>query len=239
MAFQDELGISRKEAEVTSTIPSHRFMAAIELFGASLLFAWDIWYLRTQNRLGHLTVLGVLAALVVGSAVRRRVSLIDIGRLGGLSAWRDTLLMTLILATTAIAGAALLHEPNDPRLLHPDTWQYVPAWENVARRLAMAAGQQMLLQLVLSPLCDDLMGDRRSAAALLAASLFGLAHLPSPWLAGMSAAGAAGWLYLYDRHHAVVPLIASQFSLSLLVHVAFSTRVHLGMRIGAAALDWQ
>jgi membrane protease YdiL (CAAX protease family) len=100
----------------------------------------------------------------------------------------------------------------------------------------MAAGQQLLLQLVLWPLCRDLAKDR-NRAILLAASLFGLAHLPSPWLAAMSFSAAVGWIFLYDRHRGVIPLVISQLLLSLLVHVAFPDRIHLGMRIGASALD--
>jgi len=88
--------------------------------------------------------------------------------------------------------------------------------------------------LFLWPVCFEVTRSR-SAGTVLAASIFGLIHLPSlilvtiTWLAGLV------WIVLYRRTGRLAPLIVSHMILATLAHGALPERLTYDMRVGSTA----
>lgn len=195
-----------------------------------LVFEADAWWLHSHP-IGHRVAFALLAVMAVAWASSSRRS---VGRADLHSGWIPTVVVTLALLAGIFAVAALV-DPRGPIEFGESGWR--PArW--ITHRLVVAAAQQLMLQLVLWPLCQEILEGRRPATAL-AALIFGLLHLPSPWLVALSGGGALAWLLLYQNGSGLVPLVISHFILSVGVQTAFDDQVHYGMRIGASAAAYQ
>lgn len=110
----------------------------------------------------------------------------------------------------------------------------------LGRRLMLAALQQVVLQLFLWPRLREIAGRTSGAtggAALLAAGLFGVFHLPSIALAVATALAAVVWISLYRRSRRLTPLIASHALLAGLASIAVPERQFYDLHAGAVAVD--
>jgi membrane protease YdiL (CAAX protease family) len=76
----------------------------------------------------------------------------------------------------------------------------------------------------------------RAKGIVIAAVLFGIVHLPNPFLAPVTAAAALVWCWLYDRHPNIVPLALSHALGTLALRYAFDEAITGRLRIGAAYL---
>ena len=89
-------------------------------------------------------------------------------------AWTEAAVATVLVAAVLTAWLTVVREPYDQPLGFLGL-----IWS--ARRLALAALQQLFLQLFFLAVLRELL--RPVPAALVAAAVFGLCHLPSPALA--------------------------------------------------------
>src|SRR5262249_24098874 len=78
---------------------------------------------------------------------------------------------------------------------------------------------------------------RRRASAVLAATIFGMLHLPSRTLASVTGASALVWIGLFRRRGFFGPLIASHVLLAMLAYAALPDRLSLRLRVGVCARD--
>lgn len=74
------------------------------------------------------------------------------------------------------------------------------------------------------------------AGVLMAALLFAGVHLPNPFLAAMTFAGALAWCAIYDRYPNIVPLGLSHSIATLAILYAFDDALTGRLRIGHAYL---
>jgi len=201
------------------------------------LLALDLWGPRLSG--GSLLRLGpslLIAAIVVHSYLRRR-------RIGvGLPSdpvrparvWAEAGMATLGLVGLAVVWAACIREPYDELRFGVAVGPEVPMW--VARRLTWAGLQQVALQLFLWPVSRELLGNA-GAAVTLAATVFGLCHLPSPTLGLLTFAGACVWVWLYRRGGRLAPLVVSHALLWTVGFAALPTRASFDMHVGATAYE--
>ncbi len=146
-----------------------------------------------------------------------------------------------MLAVLLAVWVAIVREPYD----EPDfAFLDLPGpllcfW--ILRRLALAAVQQLVLQLFLWPVARELLR-ADGAATVTTAAVFGLLHLPSPAFALGTAVVAAVWLVLYRRCRRLAPLIVSHALLITAAH-AMPERLFYdraaGARVMADAADYR
>ena len=98
-------------------------------------------------------------------------------------------------------------------------------------KFGAALGQQLALQFFLAPVCVELTRGRASGM-VLAASIFGLIHLPSPTLVAITTLGGLSWIVLYRRSGRLAPLVASHMILATLAHGTLPERLTYDMRVG-------
>jgi membrane protease YdiL (CAAX protease family) len=103
-----------------------------------------------------------------------------------------------------------------------------------AALVAWGGAQQWVLQTVV--LREAQRATSRRAGVLAAALLFAGVHLPNPFLAAMTFAGALAWCVIYDRYPNVVPLALSHSIITLAILYAFDDAVTGRLRIGHAYL---
>jgi membrane protease YdiL (CAAX protease family) len=107
-------------------------------------------------------------------------------------------------------------------------------WGELAFLVAWAAGQQFALQTVL--LREAQAATSRRTGVVLAAAVFGLLHLPNPFLAPVTLLAALAWCWIYDRHPNWLPLALSHALLTLAILYALDPRLTGRLRIGRAYL---
>lgn len=191
-----------------------------EPFVFMALFHLFVWFVSPHAR-GHsiLVVTLALVAIPFASVIWHRESLRTLGlRLDNLaSAVRRLAPFTLAVSAIIIAIGA---------------WQEWPLHLNgrtlgsMARYLPWAIGQQFVLQ------CFVYRRLRRAfypgLATVIAASLFGTAHLPNPLLTIGTALVGYGWCRLYERTPNLLAMALSQAWLATLL----SSQVPFPMTIG-------
>ena len=94
--------------------------------------------------------------------------------------------------------------------------------------------QQWVLQTVV--LREAQRATSRRGGIVIAALLFGVVHLPNPFLAPVTAAGAAVWGWIYDRHPNILPLALSHALGTLAILYAFDAGITGRLRIGMSYL---
>jgi membrane protease YdiL (CAAX protease family) len=93
-----------------------------------------------------------------------------------------------------------------------------------------ALAQQLALHVVLLRESEQALSRRGGIG--LAALLFGILHLPNPFLAPVTAIAALAWCWIYDRHPNLIPMALSHAVLTVVVLYALNDAVTL--RVGAA-----
>ena len=105
---------------------------------------------------------------------------------------------------------------------------------NFAPVILWGGAQQWVLQTVV--LREAQRASSRRAGIVIAALLFGMVHLPNPFLAPVTAGAALLWCWLYDRYSNIIPLALSHALGTMAVLYAFDTNITGRLRIGAAFL---
>ena len=122
-------------------------------------------------------------------------------------------------------------------------WRSAPPWARctigatslAAWPLVLWGGaQQWVLQTVVLRECQR--ATSRRTGIFLAALLFGVVHLPNPFLAPVTFGAGLLWCWLYDRYPNIVPLALSHALGTLAVLHAFDQDITGRLRIGAAYL---
>jgi membrane protease YdiL (CAAX protease family) len=118
---------------------------------------------------------------------------------------------------------------------------YVGTWHdrrdglgNFLALLPWAAGQQFVLQTAF--LRDAQARISKPGGIWLAALVFGMLHLPNPFLAPVTCLAALAWCYTYDRHPNLLPLALSHALLTLVILYAFDDAITGRLRVGLAYL---
>jgi membrane protease YdiL (CAAX protease family) len=142
--------------------------------------------------------------------------------LGG-GSWRAVLVTLPAVVLVLGAGAALgtLHDRRD------FLGSLVPL-------IVWGAAQQWVLQTVL--LREAQRATSRRSGMLVAATLFGLVHLPNPLLTAVTFAGALCWCAIYDRYPNIVPLAVSHGLGTLVLRHAFDPDTLGRLRVGSSYL---
>lgn len=182
-------------------------------------------------------IVGLLPAVNVWSCVRlrnERRTAAPPGRPAA-RAWGEAAALTLGFAAILVLVAAALHRDYEDfdfgYFARPSATLF--GW--FLNRSVGAIAQQVVLHLFLWPHCFQVV--RTGVGALiLATSLFGLLHLPSPTLVAMASCGCVAWVVLYRRNGRITPLILSHIILSALAYVSFPDRLIYHMKVGADAL---
>ncbi len=181
----------------------------------------------------------VAGALVVAVAIARAVKTGEWGlRASALvpALWRA--------AAFTIAGALVLYAAS-ARL---GTWhgRHLSAAE-LAILLLWGLGQQFVLQTVILREVTVRLTDSAKATSVkkpdatyfscaIAAIVFAALHLPNPFLAAVTFAGALAWCWIYSRYPNILPLALSHAVLTAAILYAFDDRITGRLRIGAGYL---
>jgi membrane protease YdiL (CAAX protease family) len=182
-----------------------------------------VWFV--EPRTPRSAVLAPAAALVVLTAwhdVRYR----DWGfswRALAPGLWRS-MAVTFVAALLILgAGAALgtLHDRRD-------------FLGNLAPLVVWGGAQQWVLQTLV--LREAQRASSRTRGIVIAAVLFGVIHLPNPFLAPVTGVAALVWCRLYDRYPNIIPLALSHGLGTLALRYAFDDAMIGRLRIGAAYL---
>ena len=137
--------------------------------------------------------------------------------------WRS-LAVTCVAALLILgAGAALgtLHDRRD-------------FLGNLAPLVLWGGAQQWVLQTLV--LREAQRASSRARGVVIAAVLFGVIHLPNPFLAPVTGVAALVWCRLYDRYPNIIPLALSHGLGTLALRYAFDEAMIGRLRIGAAYL---
>jgi len=152
-------------------------------------------------------------------------------------AWLAVAAVTVLLMAVASVWLLVVREPYETlRPLLPDqpAGSQVGVW--LGRRLALAAGQQVALQLFLGPVLVELVG-RRWVAVGLGAGIFALAHLPSPFLVLLTFIAGLVWMTLFLRYRRLLPLVVSHVVLWAFAYAAIPERFSANLHVGLGARD--
>jgi len=160
----------------------------------------------------------VAGALVVGVAIARALTTGEWGlRASALrpALWRAAAFTLLGALVLAVAGMRL------------GAWhgRHLSAAE-FAILFVWGLGQQFVLQTVIL----------RETTVIAAALVFAALHLPNPFLAAVTFAGALAWCWIYSRYPNVLPLALSHALLTVVILNAFDDRITGRLRVGAAYL---
>jgi membrane protease YdiL (CAAX protease family) len=199
------------------------------------LIEFDLWCGRAldQDWLRGATYLAI-AGVIWQS--RRRQSVTETRRGSAYWALAVSLGATAMLAGMLAAAGWLLRESYEAPwlfLAHRPA-AVICLW--VLRKCVVVAAQQLVLQWFVWPSCREIC-TRRGIALTLTAGLFGLVHLPSLWLVGITVVAALIWVHLYERTGRIWPLIVSHFVLATLAHGVLPERLHYDMRVGSEAYE--
>ncbi len=224
-------GLDRTPAPLTG-----RLTPALELASVVGLLELELWDLRSRGPAWlNVIVYGCIAAVFVHSCRRRQASaMAAVPSVGPGRAWFESLACCLGLSATLVIAAALVGDANE-------TFEFLfldkPPWKLanwLVGKLAAALVQQLALQWFLWPSCFELTRSR-AVGMLLAATIFGLIHLPSPTLVAITTLAGVAWIALFRRSGRLAPLVVSHAILATLAHGSLPERLTYDMRIGLTA----
>jgi len=225
-SFTPSLALANPAMPTTSTIRARRrlveWVAVIEVaavFGLILLAVWT-----PQGRLNKfaclMTAVLTVALSLVGRYSAREQGLTKPGFGAGMVLAAGSLLVALI------ATAGLLTRPLGP----PQPLPWIRAWQYSVWALV----QQFILQSFFYVRLESLLGSRR--AALAAAFLFAIVHLPSPLLTGLSFLGALFFCEMFRRYRNIFPLGLAHAALGLTIAASLPDSLLHHMRVGLGYL---
>ena len=127
--------------------------------------------------------------------------------------------IAIVLAAGALMGT--LHDRRD-------------FFGSLGALLWWGLAQQWVLQTVV--LSEAQRATSRRLGIWIAAAIFGAIHLPNPFLAAVTFAGALLWCRIYDRCPNILPLAASHALGTLAILHAFDAEITGRLRIGLSYL---
>ncbi len=201
------------------------------------LLELELWHLRSEGPTWlNVIVYGAIVAVVAHSCRRRwRAGWKgEVAEVGAARAWLEVGAVALALSATLMGAAALVGDSNE-------TFEFffldkpplkLANW--LVGKFGAALIQQLALQLFLWPSCFELTRSK-PVGMVLAASLFGIIHLPSPTLVAITTLAGVAWIALYRRTARLAPLVVSHMILAILAHGGLPERLTFDMRVGLTA----
>ena len=208
-------------------LPRPAWRAAAELAVAVAALSFHLWTDSRQiwgKPARAATTAGAVAALAV-LLVRSRPSRADLGLAP--RSWTAGLGM-LTFGTAAAAGAVFALGAGRPFSPLADLGYWA------AQVFLLEGGQQALLHAVLRPRLDVLLPHRPRAAAVSAAALFALLHLPNPLLVPTTFVAALLWQAWFRRYRNLPALWASHWALGAALFAAWDGPWLRRLRVGIA-----
>ena len=214
---------------------SYRLRAAAELVVVLGLLEAELWSLRGWAPAWfHVVVYAILGTTVGLSVARRRAAMVA-PTLGAGWSWLEATAACLVLSTILMVAAWFLGDRNE-------TFEFVFLQKPPLKlanwllgKFGAALAQQLALQWFLGPVCREITRSR-TLGMVLAASLFGLVHLPSVTLVAITLIAGLVWISLYQRSGRLAPLVAVHMILATLAHGALPERLTYDMRVGMTAV---
>ncbi len=228
-SFMDAATINRWEGS------PGRLRPALELASVVGLLEAELWFLRASGPVWlNVVVFGAIVAVLWLSHERRKSDgTAPIVRGFGRS-WAEVLAVCAGLSVVLLVSARFVGDSSETFEFLFLSKPPLKLFNWVLGKFGAALGQQLALQLFLAPVCIEVTRGRASGV-VLAASIFGLIHLPSPTLVAITTVGGAAWVVLYRRTGRLAPLVASHMVLATLAHGALPERLTFDMRVGQAA----
>jgi membrane protease YdiL (CAAX protease family) len=206
---------------------NRRLFVWFQLVTGFALLEWTLWTSRLSVRNERALLAGIVVLLFV--AVDRP----SLGRLG-LGAPRSLGIAVVLAASFAAAillmllvhwaGGNIPANPTWPSL--NSSWQY----------LVWALMQEFILQSFFFTRCEDLFGS--SAAVWIAATLFSVAHLPSPLLTTFTLIGGLLFCEMFRRFRSVYPIGVVHALMGLTIAFTMPDSLLHHMRVGIGYLQY-
>ena len=188
----------------------------------AVVFAWT-WYLEP--------LAPTKAVVIIALAVVALTTAHDARHGGWGFDWRafrpgmvKVLMVTLPAAALIIGAGAVLGTLHDRR-------DFLGSFAALA---CWGLAQQWVLQTMILAEAQRRTSDR--AGIWIAAAIFGVIHLPNPFLSVITFAGALLWCRIYDRHPNILPLAVSHALGTLAILYAFDGDITGRLRIGLSYL---
>lgn len=166
------------------------------------------------------------------------LAVVAVGLLGGLSARTMGLtrpasgVIAILIAGTVAVLAILTIALFSRNFGPPEAFPWHKAWQYVIWSLV----QEFILQSVFYVRLESILGSRR--AILAAASLFAIAHLPSPLLTVLSFLGGLLFCEMFRRYRNLYPLGLVHGALGLTIAASLPDSVLHHMRVGIGYLHF-
>ena len=214
-----------------------RTRTAIELVIVLAMAEIWIWNVYGAGR-GLFPVLAsvVIGFIVISAAIRRyHTAGEDRQHLwSSVQSWLIILVISSLLTLIVMAiGEILLLEGERFRFTRLER-VFEADW--LSKKLSVIIMQQVVLHLFLFPSFLDIVKYRWPARAMTAI-VFGILHLPSLLLAGMTAFVAVVWSWYYERSRRLVPLVICHLVLAITVSSALSERLMYNLGVGDRAME--
>jgi membrane protease YdiL (CAAX protease family) len=215
--------------------------------GAELLIVFGLlesylWGLRAMRQPAIDAAVFAAIAVAVGSSYWRRRALPREEPAPGAGrgrAWTECLAATVVAGLAILVLSWALSDPYEHfRLRFLEGLRSDRAAGRAVIATLTIVSQQVLLQLFVWPACREVVRVP-IVGAVLAAALFGFAHLPSLPLAALTMAGGLMWIALYARSRRIVPLFVSHAVLVCLAYGALPARLTFDLRVGVSAAEEQ
>ena len=176
---------------------------------------------------GHIdTFVGLLAAFcIVWFTVRGHYSVRELGLARPLYAVTSILAIGALMVAAIVVADWLMHNLGPPK---PAPWKR--AWQYAIWSLQ----QEFILQSFFFVRLESALGGRR--AAVRAALLFSIAHVPNPLLSVLSFIGGLIFCELFRRYRNLFPLGVVHAALGLTIAASFPDSLLHHMRVGLGYL---
>jgi len=213
---------------------SDRRTSAIELVVVLLLLEVCIW-IGASHYYYRLLAGAMLAVVGLYSIVRQRHDIWKTSKppWSTLTSWIVIIAITCALAAGAVLGAEIFYAEGEK--FRWGRLERFLGWKALLDKALIVVIQQVLLYRFLFPLLFNVFGSRGIAFGATAV-VFGVLHLPSVFLVGLTTAMAVIWLYLYERSRRLGPLIICHFVLAVVASGVLPERLTYNLAVGQNAL---
>jgi membrane protease YdiL (CAAX protease family) len=198
-----------------------------QIIVAFLFLEFGLWEPRLETRIRWVGIaaIAILVLTLIDRASLERLGL-RLPKTFGASVVLGISFATVVFLVTMVhwAGGEVPANPTWPSL-HL-AWQYV-VWALI---------QEFILQSFFFTRCEELFGS--SAAVWVAATLFAIAHLPSPILTTFTLVGGLFFCEMFRRYRCIYPIGIVHAVLGLTVAVTMPNSLLHDMRVGIGYLRY-
>ena len=240
MAIDDGANVSARdrtfssgavEVPVELTEPSRgRAVALAEIVILLVTLEWVLWtdHRTVFSRPARTAGIAIMVVVVLTLLYRQRPGLAELG-VAPRSWWAGVGLLAAFTALAMLACASIgAWWGTIGNVEHFGRW--------IVRNWYMEGVQQVLLQVILVPRLNAMLGRRGVAVSALAAVIFGLLHAPNLVLMALTAAGAFAWCEWFRRHRNLPALWASHLALAATVLYCLNGPALRKLRVGIGYL---